>query len=212
MSHPDFTRSFTAAILLSLQFALPALAGADLKEYPTAEPCPLKVAVCGGETVGWEQIRRVLINAGTNEFVFVAPQGLRIQTEQTKVEVTPTAFSFFLTFRILTNAAGLDLEDLNAARALTLNRFPEARCVEENPKSVAGKTGSALNLRYNKGGVEHVICVALIPSAAGVLEFTLFAPQEKSPEARNAFNMILRTFRSNEGSKLEISARVVEQT
>jgi hypothetical protein len=180
-------------------------------------PRKFEVALKNGETVGWEQVRRVFVTSGTNEFVFVVPQGLRMDSNPDKVTLVPTDSSYFLTFRIL-SAVPIGIGKSNTSnpdfcRRYVLDRFPAAQILEEFSKTAASRNGPAFELRSKaEGGMERALCVALVPSEAGVLEFTLNADLSKLADAKAAFHSLLRTFRSNESGKLEITARVLDNS
>jgi hypothetical protein len=214
MSHLKSVCLIAAVVSALLLPAGVAPAGDSPGQQETVQPRMLEAAIQNGEIVGWEQVRRVFVTCGTNEFVFVAPYGLRIDANPAMVTVVSADSTYFLTFRILRAAdADPNLENLDSYRELVFNRFPGAKVVEEYSKSAAGRNGPAFELRVKiASGVERAVWVALIPSAAGVLEFTLNADLSKSTDAKQAFNSGLRTFRSNENGKLEITTRVLDQS
>ena len=60
-----------------------------------------QVNVYKGELVGSEQIQRVMITSGPNEFLVVVPHGLRVDaTKPNKILFHSADESFFLIFRI----------------------------------------------------------------------------------------------------------------
>lgn len=206
-------------ILAAVAFALSALtenAQADSSpgQKPVIQPRVFEAAVRNGEIIGWEQVRRVFVNCGTNEFVFVAPHGLRVEASPTMVAVVSPDSTYFLAFRILSAAAAEpNAENVDYYRELACDRFPRVKVMEETAKAAAGRSGVAFDMRVKiVGEVERAVYVALIPSAAGVLEFTLNADPAKLADARNAFNIMLRTFRSNESGKIEITPTVSGQS
>jgi hypothetical protein len=205
-----------AAILGALALVLGSVRAGESPAPQTAFwPRTFEAATRNGEIVGWEgQTRRVFVTRGTNEFFFVVPQGMRVEVNPDMVAVVSADSTYFLTFRILSAAAAdPDSGNLDVYREMVSTRFPGARVMEEYPTAAAGRNGVVFDLRVKiVGGVERAVCVALIPSAAGVLEFTLNTDTAKSADARNAFNTVQRTFRTNENGKLEIIARVSDQS
>ena len=177
-------------------------------------PRNFEAALKNGEVVGFEQVRRVFITSGTNEFLFVVPQGLRMDTNPDKLTLVATDSSYFLTFRVLRPAVPeANTSNLGSARRYVSDLFPQARILEEFFKTAAGRNGPAFDIRLKAaGGMERALCVVLVPSEAGVLEFTLNADLSKSAEAKAAFHSLLRTFRSNERGKLEVTPRVVDNS
>lgn len=177
-------------------------------------PRKFEAAIKNGEIVGWEQVRRVFVTLGTSEFVFAVPQGLRMDANPDKVTLVSTDSSYFLTFRILSAAvAESNTSNPDSCRRYVLDRFPAAQILEESSKTAARRHGPAFEMRSKAvGGMERALCVVLVPSEAGALEFTLNADLSKSADAKAAFNSLLRTFRSNESGKLEITARVLDNS
>jgi hypothetical protein len=215
MSHPDKLFYPIAVFFCALSLvARVAQADDSASRKKTLEPRTFGAEVRNGEIVGWQQVRRVFVTCGTNEFIFVAPYGLRTDSNPDRVTLVSSDYRYFLAFRILSTAvADSDPGNPDFHRELLLNQFPGATVIEESSKTVAGRNGPAFGLRVKiAGGVERAVCVALIPSAAGVLEFSVNADLSKSSEAMNAFNSLLRTFRSNESGKLELAARVLDNS
>lgn len=204
-----------AAILGALALVLgSARAGESPAPQTAFLPRTFEAAIRNGEIVGWEgQTRRVFVTRGTNEFFFVVPQGMRVEVNPDKVALVSADATYFLTFRILNaETAGPGLAN-SGGRQFLLNQFPNAKVVEEFSRTAAGQTGPALELQYKAaGGMERAVWVALIPSAAGLLEFCLNADPPKAADGQFAFDSMLRTFRSNENGKLEITTRVLDQS
>jgi hypothetical protein len=205
-----------AAILGALSLVLSSARAGDSSAPQTAFlPRMFEAAIRNGEIVGREgQTRRVFVTRGTNEFYFVVPQGMRVEVNPDMVAVVSADSTYFLTLRILSTAtANPDSGNLDFYREMVSTRFPGVKVMEEYPQAAAGRNGLAFELRVKiVGGVERAVCVALIPSAAGVLEFTLNTDTAKLTDARNAFNTVQRTFRSNENGKLEIIPRAPDQS
>lgn len=169
-------------------------------------PRTFDAAVKNGETIGWEQVRRVFMSCGTNEFLSAVPQGLRVEIATDKVTLVSTDATYFLTFRILDKAVtDPNLTRLDSYRQLALNQFPDSKVLEEFSQTAAGRRGPAFELRWTAAGAsERVSRMAFIPSAAGILEFSLNADLKKSAAGQSAFTLLLRTFRSIEDGKVEI--------
>lgn len=214
MSHRK-SISFLAALAFALSlFADNVQADNSPGQKPAIQPRPFEAVVRNGEIIGWEQVRRVFVNCGTNQFVFVAPHGLRVEASPAMVAVASPDSTYYLAFRVL-SAAEVDpnSDNVDFYRELACGRFPRVKVVEETAKAAAGRSGFAFDMRVKiVGEVERTVYVALIPSAAGVLEFTLNADPAKLTDARNAFNIMLRTFRSNESGKIDITPTVSGQS
>jgi hypothetical protein len=205
-----------AAILGALSLVLgSARAGEPSAPQTAFRPRTFVAAIRNGEIVGREeQMRRVFVTRGTNEFCFVVLQGMRVEVNPDKVALVSADATYFLTFRILSPGdAGPGLADSPPGREFLVNQFPNAKVVDEFSRTAAGQDGPALELRYTAaGGMERAVWVALIPSAAGLLEFCLNADPPKAADGQFAFNSLLRTFRSNENGRLEITTRVPDQS
>lgn len=215
MSYPDKLFYPVAAVFCALSLIAKVAQAEDSPgKQEILQPRTFEAAIRNGEIIGWQQVRRVFVTCGTNQFVFVAPYGLRIDANPDRVALVSTDSTYFLAFRILSTAvADPNPGNTDFHREFLLNQFPGAKVMEEFSKTAAGRNGPACELRVKiAGGVERAVWVALIPSAAGVLEFTLNADFSKSADARNAFNSLLRTFRSNESGKLEITALVPDNS
>jgi hypothetical protein len=178
------------------------------------QPRTFEAAVHDGETIGWQQVRRVIVTCGTNEFGFIAPYGLRVSGSQDNVTLAATNYTYFLAFRILaTTIVQANPGDTGGHREFLLRQFPGAKILEEYSKTAAGLNGPAFDLRVKTdAGTERAVCVAMIPCAAGVLEFSLNADLARAADAKAAFNFLLRTFRSNERGKLEFAAGVTDNS
>ncbi len=214
MSRPK-SFGFPIAALLALASLTGSIRAQDLSARQTAlAPRAFQAATRMGETIGWEQTRRVFITCGTNEFVFVVPQGLRVEVNPDKVSLVSADSTYFITFRILKPAdAEAPASGDIAARAFLVNQFPEARVLAEFSRTAANRTGPALELQFIAvGKIERTACATLIPSAAGMLEFCLNADVSKYPHAEPEFNSLLRTFGSNEQGKLEVVTRTTDNS
>jgi hypothetical protein len=138
------------------------------------------------------------VTVGTNKFGFVMPDGFRLETEsRQKVTLVSGDFNCLLTFRVLELAPGADTEpEITYYRQLLLDRHPGGKIVDEFSLAALSRRGPAFDLRWNAGEVARRERVLFIPSAAGVLEFSLISSLEKFEAGRQAFNAFLITFRT----------------
>lgn len=151
-------------------------------------------------------VYRAFVTVGTNKFSFGAPSNFRIDAYPEKILFNSTDYSCFLTFRIMDSALP-DTAQLKAEsyRDLLLSRYPGAKIVGEFSISAANRSGPAFDLQWkNSGGVMQSARVAFVPSAAGVLEFTLIARTDKFSEGQQSFDAMLASFMQGDGSKLRI--------
>ena len=158
--------------------------------------------------MGHEQVIRQFIRSGTNEFVFVVPDGVRTQTAPEGVIVlTAGDTSYFVCLRI---AAPLPAnpEIREALQERITTQYAGASSLEGFTASVADRGGTGFQLRQELPGVGgRLVRILWVPFAAGVMEFALNADARNATAGRAALDMILLTFRSNERGRLEIVER-----
>ena len=138
------------------------------------------------------------VTFGTNKFGFVMPAGLRLEVEDAqKVTLVSADLSCLLTFRVLESIAP-DTTELDPApyRDLLLSRHPDVKILEEFSQAAVNRRGPVFDLRWNAAdAVQRRERVLFIPSAAGVLEFSLVSSLENFEAGRQGFNALLLTFR-----------------
>ena len=185
--------------------AAPARAG-DWAAAPVYSP-PLQVSVVYEPVPNMPPVPRAYVTTGTNQFAFLVPEGFRVDASNPEtILLIKTDYSCFLTFRIVgpATAGTTDLKP-DSCRELLSNRFPGAKIADVFSLAAANHGGPAFNLQWtNASGVAQSARVAFIPSAAGLLEFSLVASPGRFPAGQPPFNSLLLTFRTNEGGKLEI--------
>lgn len=172
-------------------------------------PAPaLAVSLLRGETIGREQVIRALIRTGTNEFMFVLPEGFRSQSpSEGTIMLTTRDQNCYLSFRSIKEPpANLGLKE--ALRERIVSEYPHAGNMEEFTTKVADREGAGLQLRLARPDVgDRLVRIVWVPFQVGVMEFTLNAKSTAAPAAQAAMDMILLTFRSNERGRLEIVKR-----
>lgn len=171
---------------------------------PTEPAAPLAFVarVESGEFIGTEQLRRMYVSVGTNQLGFVVPEGLRVDVSRAdRITLAQSDLSFFLTVRIVANAASAN----DTLREQALAHYPGALLVEETNLEAAGQRGPMFNLRWKPtGGVDRMVTMAFLPTTAGVLELDLVADQAKFTEAQNALSGLLCRLQSCSGGKLRM--------
>jgi hypothetical protein len=168
----------------------------------------LAVTLQAGEYVAQQQVIRALIASGTNTFMFVVPEGLRVQpSSEGRVVLTSRDMSYFLCLGIAAPPlaeAGLK----EALRQRIASHYPNARNLEEFAATVADREATGFQLRQALPGVGgRLVRILWLPFKAGVLEFTLNADSSSASAGQDALDMILLTFRSDELGKIEIVRR-----
>ena len=139
------------------------------------------------------------VSFGTNKFGFVMPAGFRLETKDAqKVTLVSADLSCLLTFRVLESLPpGTTELDPALYRDLLLSRHPGCKILEEFSQAAVSRRGPAFDLRWNAtGAVQRRERVVLIPSNAGVLEFSLVSSLENFEAGRQGFNALLITFRA----------------
>jgi len=194
-----------AAALLCAAW-LPAARAGDWGAAPVV-PSLLQVSIVYEPVPNLPPVPRAYVTTGTNQFAFVVPEGFRVDASNPEtILLTQNDYSCFLTLRIASPAPA-DPSDVKPdfCRALLSSRFPGAKISEAFSLAAANHSGPAFNLQWTtSGGVAQSARVAFIPSAAGLLEFSLVASPGKFSGGQPPFNSLLLTFRTNEGGKLEI--------
>ena len=194
--------STAAALLLTLR----AAAEEPVLETPapaTNKPA-FKTTLRAGETIGRSQMQRAFLNIGTNQIAFIVPTGFQMDaTKPQKIVLTDPAHGYFITVRVSSAAeAG---SDASSYKATALSRYPGAKITGESTDFVANHSGPAFNLEWlNPNGVVQSAHISFIPSAAGILEFSVVARSADIRDARGYFDVLLGSVQNNESGKLVI--------
>jgi hypothetical protein len=139
------------------------------------------------------------VNFATSKFGFVMPAGYRLETQDAqKVTLVSADYSCLLSFQVLEPLPpGVTELDPAPYRSLLLERRRDGKILEEFSLAAASRRGPAFDLSWNAPGpVPRRERVLLIPSDAGVLEFSLVSSLEKFEAGRRGFEALLRTFRA----------------
>lgn len=174
----------------------------------TNPPPSLAVTFLPGETIGSEQVIRALIRIGTNEFMFVMPEGMQSQTpNESTIVLTARDMNWYVSIRILgPSPAKAGLKE--TLREQLAREYPQVNNPEEFTTTVADREGAGLQLRVALPEVgDRSIRTVWVPFQAGVLEFKLHAKQAVASAAQRDFDTILLTFRSNERGRIEVLER-----
>ena len=211
MSHPKEPRrrrlAGTLAAALLLAAGVVAQPPNDFA-LGTNQSAGLAVTLQPGESVGNEQIIREFIRSGTNEFMFVVPNGLRTQTApEGNIVLISREMTYYVSLRIV--APPSTNTELNAVlREWIASQYVHASSLEEFTTTVAEREGTGFQLRQALPGVGgRLIRILWVPFKAGGLEIALNADNNSASAGQGAFDMILLTFRSNERGRIEIVRR-----
>ncbi len=178
-------------------------------EYPAPIPS-LQVSLRNEEFIGGEnhrQVQRVYVTSGTNQFAFTVPDGFRADASNPqKIVLSDVSCTYFIVLRFAgPMTAASDALQIDAYRNLALRQFPGAKISSEFSEFAANHSCPAFDLQWiNSGGSEQAARFVYIPTAAGVLEFSLLTSSKNLEGGRNIFKVLLASLRTNEGGKLTI--------
>lgn len=160
-----------------------------------------------GETVGDHQVLRAFLNIGTNTIVFIIPTDFHIDTAgNDKVVLADGPSSYFVTVRVTDiSLVGADLETAFFQKR-ALSRFPGATVSSQFSTFAGGHLGPAFDLAWvGAGGTSQSARIAFIPSAAGVLEFSILSRTVNFEDAQRYLTVLMASVRNNETGKLVIT-------
>ena len=202
--------AFLAGILTGTMLLVAGAAAqtANSLVFETNSAPGLAITLQPGEIVGHEQIVRALLKSGTNEFMFVVPEGLGIQNaSEGLILMSSRDRRYYASVRLVEPrpaAAGLK----EALQEQIASQYPGVSRWEEFAATVADREGIGAHLTQELPGVAaRQVRILWVPFKAGVVEFFLAAQSDNLSTAQGAFDMILLTFRSNERGKLEFVRR-----
>ena len=171
---------------------------------------PFAASIHTGEKIGFEEVRRINLTVGTNEFAFVLPRGLNLRVDASapdKITISSADCSYFLTVRLISfTGQNLGEGELNALyKNLVLTQYDGASALEESSVTADGQSGPAFEANWYVGNTNtrRVVRVGFVPTQAGILECSLVTDPKKSAEAKSALSTVLMTLRSNRAGKLE---------
>jgi hypothetical protein len=198
--------AYLIASILGLGLTAEALAGEAVNPENRPEAITFAARLENGELMGDEQIRRIFFTVGSSQFGFIVPSGLQVDLARAdRLTLTAPDLSYFFTLRIMGNSstAGLGISD--GFRQQAMQRYPGALLTEESSAEAAGRRGTMLNLLWKPAeGAERSVLVAIIPSAAGILEFSAVAERSKSSEVQSSLMGLLQRLQSSEHGPLRM--------
>jgi hypothetical protein len=174
---------------------------AEEETLPLSLPPAFGVSVYKGEIVGSEQIQRVMITSGTNEFLLISPPYMNVDaTKANKIAFHPTDEKFHLIVRMSQSSP------VSYAQLIE-NQYPGAKILGESSEVVDGRNIPVFDVLWKISGVpERTVRVAFVSTPAGLLEFNQISETGKTAEAQEAFTGLLNGFRSNRKGKIQIVA------
>lgn len=146
-------------------------------------------------------ITRGIIVAQTNQFSFVLPTGFRNQPDQTdkKISLVSTSYTCALTAKIHETALDGKIDiGTETIRQLMLNRFKDAKIVDEFPASIESMSGPAFEIEWNSdSGQKMTTRAGFVPYPGGHIEFSLQAPTSEIRTYDHTLGHWLVSFRSS---------------
>jgi hypothetical protein len=208
MSLPK-TIGFVTVVALLVGMAADTASAQEASEGAVTNlPTALSTELKSEEMVGLQPVQRAYVTFGTNRFAFVVPYGYRMDASNPeKIALFNADYSSYIVFRVaepLTYAA----RELPSTtyREVVLARYPNAKILDEFTQRAANHSGPAFDVQWtNSAHITQFTRVAFIPSAAGVLEFSLVSNAGKFTEGQYFLSYVMLSFRTNEGGKLIIS-------
>lgn len=151
-------------------------------------------------------LQRAFFSSGTNRFAFVIPCDFTLDASVPgKIILTSPDYTCFIAVQLINFSGDGNGLVLESVRNLALEEFPEGAITREFDLHAANQSGPAFEFQWkNSSGAHQAACVGFVPSAAGMLKFSLLSNSEKYPESQMNFRCLLRSFQSNKEGKLEI--------
>ena len=166
--------STAAALLLTLRASAdePALEA----PAPATNKPAFKATLRGGERIGNNQMQRAFLNIGTNQIAFHCPDRFSNGRDGSAEDCADGAGARLFHHGPRGQPRSEVGSDASSFKATALSRFPGAKISGESTDFVANHSGPAFNLEWlNPNGVVQSAHISFIPSAAGILEFSVVA-------------------------------------
>jgi hypothetical protein len=211
MSFRKLLRAFSLAGVFAGAMVLAASSVAQTAEslFLATNTAPvLNLTMQPGEFVGPGQVIRASLRSGTNEFLFVVPDGLHTTTpREGRMVMSSRDMTYHISIRLVEpRPATPELKEM--LRAHIANQFDGLNSLEEFTTTIADREGTGFQLRQElRGLAPRQVKMLWVPFKAGVLEFTLNADSGTVSAAQGAFDLVLLTFRSNERGRVELVIR-----
>ena len=159
-----------------------------------------------GETVGNHQVQRAFLTIDTNQIAFMVPQGFFMDASTPgKIVLSDDSGSLFITVRVSHPQIPAESSPADFFKAEVLHRFPGAKISSQSSDFAANHSGPAFELEWaGPKTVPQWARIAFIPSAAGVLEFSVLSRASNFKDAQTYLSVVMASVRSNETGKLVI--------
>jgi len=204
------SRIFRNFALGSVAF-LSALTLAQAQEAtPTSEPAstnqpPLKVDVRRHVEGTFNPYRLAFVTSGAEKFTFLVPEGYRVDTsDPLKVKLASPDFSCLIVLGVSGEfAAGAKMEK-EALRTRVLENYRDVVIQSEQTVCANSQTAPALDFTWKADAeVTRMTRTTFIPTAGGLMEFTITASPDKFEASLAELNLVMLTFRSSSNGKFD---------
>lgn len=193
-------------MLGALFFLNSAFAGETPSGTPSTNKPAFNASLRAGETVGAHQVQRAFLTVGTNQIAFIVPTGFFMDASNPqKIVLSDDAGEYFITVRVTNPQIPSEGSPDDFFKAIVLNRFAGAKISDQFSARIANHAGTAFDLQWMspKGGQQSTR-IAFVPTAAGVLEFSILSRVVNFKDAQGYLSGLMSSVRSNETGKLVI--------
>ena len=200
------TKRSTISFGMGLVVLLALISTARANETNTAA---FQLATYKEPLLGRDPVTRASLTCGNKRFTFLVPNGYRVDaSDPEKVVLTSGDFHSYITLRAANLTCGDKTPQETECRAKLLEKYPEAKIMEEFTSAAGSFTGPGFDLRSkSKGGATTAARVAYIPGLSGALEFSLITSPEQFGNSLSQLHSVMLTFRASEvGGQIEVAA------
>jgi len=168
-------------------------------------PATIQYQVSYGESVGNQQIVRQDLRMGTNEFVFILPEGVKISgAGNNKMVLEDQNGYYFITIEIVPKAQARGAVELMAS-------YTGAADKQETSGSVMGHEGQGIQIRYaGPANTKRLARCLIVGYHELTIEFVMNTCSDRIRAAEQSFDRILLSLRSNENGPVEIVRQTPE--
>lgn len=214
---PRWRQSLPVVLAAALHLGAPVFCPAEPDNIASTNllpfvPTSLQATVQNGETVGFEQMRRVFLTVQQRRLVFMLPQDYRADfSNPEKIVLCNADFTSLLTIRILTpseaDVALVTAVTADTCRSWLQAQWPDPVILQEHSFSAAGQSGPAFDFVGKVDRVPRHAQIGFVPSPVGLLEFSAVCSPEQFEAAKSTLYILMRGFQiSGPDGQLTITA------
>lgn len=153
---------------------------------------------------------RAYVTCGSSQFAWLLPPGFRMdRVSPERVVFVSNSHDCFVAWRVVEGLSpGAAKANRPLLRALLAREYPGSRIARESTRSAGNNSGPTFDLRWvNDSGTSEAARVMYIPSAAGVMEFSMLSRADRYEQGLLDLNTVLVSFAAaGPGQNLEIAA------